>query len=113
MQIKIEKRSLMLYTRAADQGLGHSRLKVGDYNFYGRGKSIDLDAAGDHYRMAAEEGGSSQAFFNLGWMHQHGVGLEKDKFLAKRYFDQAIEANPMEATLPSSIALVIKVLNFE
>ena len=65
-----------------------------------------MDAAGDHYRIAAEEGGNSQAFFNLGWMHQHGVGLEKDKFLAKRYFDQAIESNPIEATLPASLALV-------
>lgn len=99
-------RALMNFNRAADQGLSSSRVKVGDYSYYGLGTSQDMLRAGQHYRTAAEEGGSSQAFFNLGWMHQHGLGLDKDKYLAKRYYDQAIEVNPTEATLPSTLAIL-------
>ena len=101
----IYPRSLMNFNRAADQGLSQSRVKIGDYNFYGFGTEQDFETASEHYRIAAEEGGNGQAFFNLGWMHQHGMGLERDKFLAKRYYDQAIEVNPVEASLPATLAL--------
>jgi TPR repeat protein len=32
----------------------------------------------------------AQAYFNLGYMHEHGIGLKKDLFLAKRYYDEAL-----------------------
>ena len=33
----------------------------------------------------------AQGYFNLGYMHEHGVGFKKDLFLAKRFYDKALE----------------------
>ena len=74
-----------MYSKLTD--LHKTFFQVGDYVFYGQGIEADPAKAAYHYRIAAEEGGNGQAFFNLGWMHQHGVGLEKDNPLAKRYYD--------------------------
>jgi SEL1 protein len=35
--------------------------------------------------------GSPQSMFNLGYMHQYGIGLPQDFHLAKRYFDMAAQ----------------------
>ena len=32
--------------------------------------------------------------FNLGYMHEYGLGVKPDLHLAKRYYDMAIETNP-------------------
>merc|ERR1712176_969119 len=72
-----------------------ARVKVGGYYFYGQGTAVDEKLAGDNYREAAESHGNGQAFFNLGWMH-----------LAKRFYDQAIEVNPEDATLPATLAII-------
>lgn len=37
---------------------------------------------------------SAQAAWNLGYMHEYGLGVERDFHLAKRYYDQAVEINP-------------------
>ena len=87
-------RALASFQRAALQGIVSARVKVGDYYFYGQGTAVDEKLAGDNYREAAESHGNGQAFFNLGWMHHHGVGLDKDMHLAKRFYDQAIEVSP-------------------
>jgi hypothetical protein len=42
--------------------------------------------------------------FNLGFMHQMGIGVPVDLHLAKRYYDMAVETAP-EARLPATIAL--------
>ena len=47
---------------------------------------------------------SAQAFWNLGWMHENGIGLDQDFHLAKRFYDQALETNH-EAYLPVTLAL--------
>jgi SEL1 protein len=39
-------------------------------------------------------------------MHEHGVGLPVDLFLAKRFYDSAADTSA-EAKLPSSIALTV------
>lgn len=57
------------------------------------------------YRRAKEEKPpSAQACFNLGFMHERGLGLPADLHLAKRYYDEALSANP-RAVLPISLAL--------
>jgi len=101
----IHPRALMYLERAANQNNFEARLKVGDYVYYGRGTEENPSKAAYHYRIAAEHGGNGQAFFNLGWMHQNGVGLEKDNPLAKRYYDHALEVTS-EAYLPCSLALL-------
>jgi len=99
-------RALASFQRAALQGIVSARVKVGDYYFYGQGTAVDEKLAGDNYREAAESHGNGQAFFNLGWMHHHGVGLDKDMHLAKRFYDQAIEVSPEDATLPATLAII-------
>ena len=54
--------------------------------------------------MHAKHQHNAQAMFNLGYMYEHGLGLPFDLHLAKRYYDQAVEADPM-ANLPVSFAL--------
>ena len=57
--------------------------------------------AAQYYRKAAEEHKSARANFNLGFMHEWGLGLTQDFPLAKRHYDLAGE----EASIASSIAL--------
>ncbi len=45
------------------------------------------------YRSAAESR-IPHAMFNLGWMYEHGVGVDPDPHLAKRFYDLASETSP-------------------
>ena len=65
-------------------------------------KDMDYEIAATFYRKAAETS-SPQANFNLGYMHQWGIGLRQDFPLAKRYYDLA--GNHVEAELPVYFAL--------
>jgi len=42
--------------------------------------------------------------FNLGYMHEHGLGMKRDIHLAKRFYDMASETS-VDAHIPVSIAL--------
>ena len=68
-----------------------------------QGQPTDLERAADAYRRAREKR-SAQAMFNLGFMHEHGLGLPRDLHLAKRYYDEALETQP-RAIVPVWIAL--------
>ncbi|XP_037293974.1 protein sel-1 homolog 1 isoform X2 [Manduca sexta] len=97
-------RALQLWARAAAQGSGGARVKLGDYHYYGLGTPVDLEAAAHHYRIASEQLHNPQAMFNLGYMHERGLGLARDVHLAKRCYDLAAEAAP-DARLPAALAL--------
>ncbi|KAJ3274811.1 ERAD-associated protein [Terramyces sp. JEL0728] len=60
-----------------------------------------------HYSAAAEGefSHSSIAMFNLGYMYEHGMGVEKDYHLAKRWYDLCLTTNP-GSYLPVQIANV-------
>ena len=58
--------------------------------------------AAQYYRKAAEEHKSSRANFNLGFMHEWGLGLKQDFPLAKRHYDLASEDN---TNMAAAIAL--------
>eukprot|EP00041_Stephanoeca_diplocostata_P024161 m.605447 g.605447 ORF g.605447 m.605447 type:complete len:297 (-) comp22464_c0_seq23:660-1550(-) len=90
---------------SAGQGYTTARLKIGDYYYYGHAVERDYAAAAHEYKLAADAS-NAQAMFNLGWMHEYGVGLPVDLFLAKRFYDSAAEASA-DAKLPSTIALAI------
>ncbi len=49
-----------------------------------------MERAASCYNAAARLS-NPQAMFNLGYMHEYGIGLKKDLFLAKRYYDNALE----------------------
>ena len=54
-----------------------ARVKVGDYHYYGYGTEIDYETAAYHYRLATEQQHNAQAMFNLGYMHERGLGMRQ------------------------------------
>lgn len=59
---------------------------LGDLFYYGLSVQINMVKAADHYLQAADAR-HPQALYNMGYMHQWGLGVAKDFYLAKRYFD--------------------------
>lgn len=58
-------------------GNTQARVKVGDYHYYGYGTEVDYEMAALHYRLASEQQHSAQAMFNLGYMHERGLGMRQ------------------------------------
>ncbi len=52
-----------------------------------------------------------QAMFNLGYMHEQGLGMKQDMHLAKRFYDMAAEASA-DAKVPVTLALAKLALLF-
>ena len=96
--------ALIYWTRSAKQNNFDSLVKMGDYYLSGLGTAISPENAASCYQAAAEVMQSAQAMWNLGWMHENGVGIEQDFHLAKRFYDQALETNK-EAYLPVKLSL--------
>ncbi|KNC46713.1 uncharacterized protein AMSG_11751 [Thecamonas trahens ATCC 50062] len=102
---------LRMLALSALQGNVDANLALGDYYF---DTERDYELALSQYRAGANRG-HPQALFNLGYMHQHGLGLPLDLHLAKRFYDQAWETSP-DAALPAGLALIglhIQVTNDE
>ncbi|EEP82235.1 conserved hypothetical protein [Uncinocarpus reesii 1704] len=97
--------ALVYWTRSARQSNIDSLVKMGDYYFYGYGTPRDFKKASSCYHSAADGHHSAQAFWNLGWMHEHGISVEQDFHMAKRYYDLALETND-EAYLPVKLSLI-------
>ncbi|KAJ0386007.1 hypothetical protein COL922a_005270 [Colletotrichum nupharicola] len=97
--------ALMYWTRSSRQANVDSQVKMGDYYFYGIGAEHDVNKAVQCYTGASDYSQSAQALWNLGWMHENGIGLTQDFHLAKRYYDQALEVNE-EAYLPVTLSLL-------
>ncbi len=66
--------ALVQWNRAANQGVVDARVKVGDYHYYGLGTRSDQRRAASYYQKAETEQ-SAIAMFNLGYMHEFGIGL--------------------------------------
>jgi SEL1 protein len=96
--------ALIYWTRSAKQTNIDSMVKMGDYYLNGIGTRADMEKAVSCYTGASEFHQSAQALYNLGWMHENGVGLNQDFHLAKRFYDQALETNE-EAYLPVTLSL--------
>lgn len=72
-------RAMMYWSRSAAQGYAAAQLKLGDYHYYGLGTKVDYELAANHYRQASEQHHNAQAMFNLGYMHEMGLGMEQVK----------------------------------
>ena len=77
MEDEIYQRALLHWGRAASQGSTIARLKMGDYHYYGYGTKVDYESAAGQYRLASEQQHNAQAMFNLGYMHEQGLGLKQ------------------------------------
>eukprot|EP00897_Mesotaenium_endlicherianum_P008175 jgi/Mesen1/7386/ME000382S06586 len=101
-------RAHRLWRHASEQGNVQAALLIGDAYFYGKGTKKDLERASEAYLRAAKQRGHhgpcAQAMFNLGFMHEHGLGMPTDAHLAKRYYDDALSTDP-DAALPVKLAL--------
>lgn len=64
-----------------------------------------LKLAAKYYRKAAEEHASERANFNLGFMHEYGLGLTQDFPLAKRHYDLAAAGDSGDGIFAVQIAL--------
>ncbi|KAF1985638.1 HCP-like protein [Aulographum hederae CBS 113979] len=98
--------ALVYWTRSASQANIDSTVRMGDYYLLGLGTPADSEKAASCYQIASERMQSAQAMWNLGWMHENGIGMQQDFHLAKRFYDQALETNPTEAYLPVTLALL-------
>lgn len=81
------------------------QVKLGDAHYYGRGTRIDYEEAAAYYRLASDQQHNAQASFNLGYMYEQGLGLARDRHLAKRSYDTAAEASP-DARIPVALARI-------
>lgn len=97
-------RALLYWGRAAAQGYSAAQVKLGDYYYYGLGTSVDYETAATHYRLASDQQHNAQAMFNLGYMHEQGLGMVRDMHLAKRCYDRAAETSA-DAKVPVALAL--------
>ncbi|KAG5663747.1 hypothetical protein KAF25_006332 [Fusarium avenaceum] len=97
--------ALVYWTRSSRQSNVDSLVKMGDYYYHGIGTEEDISKAVQCYTGASDYSQSAQALFNLGWMHENGIGLVQDFHLAKRYYDHALEVNE-EAYLPVTVSLL-------
>jgi SEL1 protein len=97
--------ALVYLTRSAKLLNVDSMVRMGDFYLTGRGSSQSLERAAACYQCACDTQKSAQAFWNIGWMHENGVGLDQDFHLAKRFYDKSFETNS-EAYLPVTLSLV-------
>jgi TPR repeat protein len=67
----------------------------------------DLAMAAHYYTVAVERYSSPRANFNLGFMHEWGLGIAQDFPLAKRHYDLASSGHTKEAELAVQIALTL------
>eukprot|EP00177_Eucheuma_denticulatum_P001025 GFKZ01001869.1.p1 GENE.GFKZ01001869.1~~GFKZ01001869.1.p1 ORF type:complete len:949 (+),score=150.38 GFKZ01001869.1:182-3028(+) len=91
--------ALELYQMSASQGHRESLVRMGDLAY---GEMKDFARAVSAYERGMKMN-SAEAMFNLGWMHARGIGMNPDRFMAKRYFDMAIDADS-DAYLPATLA---------
>ena len=96
-----EELAARMYKWSAVQGNQAALVPLGDAYWYGRGMDVDLRKAADMYKSASQLN-IPRASFNLGYMHEHGLGLPKDLQLAKRYYEQAMRG---PGYLPGVIAV--------
>lgn len=96
--------ALLYWGRSAKQHSHDALIKMGDYYLSGKGTEVDPSKAFSCYKQASNKA-SGLANWNLGWMHENGIGVEKDYHLAKRYYDLAMISEPY-AYFPVRLSLV-------
>lgn len=103
-----DRLALTHWTRSAAQDNIDALVKMGDYYLSGIGShsgESQPEKAAACYQTASNMHVSALSMWNLGWMHENGIGVTKDFHLAKRYYDLAFDTNA-EATLPVTISLL-------
>eukprot|EP01128_Nolandella_sp_AFSM9_P006146 TRINITY_DN3098_c0_g1_i1.p1 TRINITY_DN3098_c0_g1~~TRINITY_DN3098_c0_g1_i1.p1 ORF type:complete len:657 (-),score=108.32 TRINITY_DN3098_c0_g1_i1:121-2091(-) len=95
-------KSMNWYRLASSSGNSESMVQLGDHAYY----QLDRPKLAAHFYREAVLLSNAQASFNIGYMHQFGIGLHEDLHLAKRYYDLAIVYNADEAYVASQLPLL-------
>lgn len=82
--------SLKLIKSAADAGDPKAQSRVGTWYYTGRHVEQNFDKAFEYYSKAAQQNEVS-AIGNLGYLYQHGLGVERDSVQALKQFFASIE----------------------
>ncbi|MBW0464846.1 hypothetical protein O181_004561 [Austropuccinia psidii MF-1] len=102
-----DRLALTYWTRSAAQDNIDALVKMGDYYLHGYGTisgQPQPEKAAACYQTATNTHLSAMAMWNLGWLHENGIGVSQDYHLAKRFYDLALETNS-EASLPVTLSL--------
>lgn len=102
-----DRLALTYWTRSAAQDNIDALVKMGDYYLHGYGSLAGVpqpEKAAACYQTATNTHLSAMSMWNLGWMHENGIGVSQDYHLAKRFYDLALETNS-EASLPVTLSL--------
>ena len=73
------------------------------------GADLDYETAAGNYRIASEQQNNAQAMFNLGLMHELGLGIRRDIHMAKRFNDMVAQTS-VDAKVPVALALALAML---
>ena len=96
----LQHASKVLYNRAALQKNVDALVKTGDAFF----ESEEFKKAGEYYHLAALQH-SAIGMYHLAHLYEHGLGFDKDLYMALRYYQDSLNVNP-DAYLAVYISLV-------
>lgn len=82
-------RCVELANKSANQGCGKAKTLLGKCHFYGKGVMQNYDAARRMFLAAAEETNDGEAYYYLGQMYDHGLGVESKIPTAVMYYQKA------------------------
>ena len=85
-----DRKSLMMYKKAANNGHANAQAIVGDRYFFGNGVP-ENEAEAIEWYMKAHEQGHAGAAYQLGKIHRHGWGVEQNYEEAARFFHVAVD----------------------
>lgn len=63
---------------------------VGDYFFFGKGRSIDYESANQWYQKGAELG-DALCMYNIGYAYMYGKGFQQDQITGLEWYKKAAE----------------------
>lgn len=106
-----EKKAFDYYKLAADQGNEHAHLRLGDFYYYGDDSIVPVSysLARMHYRVISKT--NAQALYNLGYIHQHGIGVVPDRSIALEFYRSAIRID-QESILACTLSIYSLAIDF-
>ncbi|KAM9961909.1 hypothetical protein ACTFIR_004777 [Dictyostelium discoideum] len=105
-----DQQAFRYYDYSAEQFNPLSRIKIGDFFYYGIGVEKSFELAAESYKQAAAVS-QPMALFNLGYLYQYGEGVPQDFFLAKRYYDLSLTHQP-KGYIPVYLSLISLFFHF-
>jgi len=91
--------------RGAQQGGADAMLRLADMDWYGQGRPRNVSSAVERYRVASARR-SQQAAYAMGYLHQFGIGVERNLTLARRMYLKSGTKDHF-TRFPSHLALAV------